>query len=119
MVLAPPRRQPRMSIGLIGSLDQVFNCGIIIPCHHLSPDRARGAVAIEYPLTSEIICDTRQRRRQEERRGLWISVFIVDCDHPGDRLKEKPTLKKTCLRSSFCWLTLHSLDFVGVFFASP
>lgn len=40
MALAPPLRQPRMSIGLIGSLDQVFNCAIIILCHHLSPGGA-------------------------------------------------------------------------------
>lgn len=49
MVLAPPLRQPWMSIGLIGSLGQVFNCAIIILCHHLSPGEARGALAIEYP----------------------------------------------------------------------
>lgn len=40
MVLAPPPRQPWMSIGLIGSLGQVFNCAIIILCHHLSPGEA-------------------------------------------------------------------------------
>lgn len=50
MALAPPLRQPWMSIGLIGSLDQVFNCAIIILCHHLSPGGAWGALAIEYPL---------------------------------------------------------------------
>lgn len=39
-----------MSIGLIGSLKQLFNCAIIILCHHLSPGGARGALTIECPL---------------------------------------------------------------------
>lgn len=49
LILSPPPRRLWMSIGLIGSLNRVFNGAIIILCHHLSPGGAWGATAIEYP----------------------------------------------------------------------
>lgn len=71
MVLAPPPRQPRMSIGLIGSLDQVFNRAVIILCHHLSPGGARGAAAIEYTpnLWNNLRCEMERLVWREECRA--------------------------------------------------
>lgn len=54
-----------MSKGLIGSLEQLFNAALIIPCHHLQPRRSRRG------RSDWIHCspldDLRQGR--EERRG--------------------------------------------------
>lgn len=81
VVLAPPLRQPWMSIGLIGSLDQVFNCAIIILCHHLSPGGARGALAIEYPpnLWNNLRYETERLVWQGECRG---ARDIFSCEDP-------------------------------------
>lgn len=71
VALAPPPRQPRMSIGLIGSLDQVFNRAVIILCHHLSPGGARGAAAIEYTpnLWNNLRCEMERLVWREECRA--------------------------------------------------
>lgn len=98
-VLSPPLRQPRMSIGLIGSLDQVFNCAIIILCHHLSPGRAWGVLAIEYPpnLWNNLRYEMERLVRQKEWLMISSAVWIIRI----------PFLGKSCFFQQICrWKNL-------------